>query len=215
MSLKYRFQRFQIGEHDIQLKLLRDLEQFSDPENSAKHLGISRAAWPLFGMVWASSEAMANYLLDYDFSDRKILEIGCGMALISHTLNAMGANISAMDIHPVVGEFLSDNTELNGTKDIPFHNASWSDPDVELGQFDLIVGSDILYEPKHVKHLADFIQRHAKDRSEVIIVDPDRGQGGAFHESMLQLGFDCRGFRPDTEDHLGIEYSGRGYRYFR
>tara|TARA_B110000196_G_C21069312_1_gene626647 strand:+ start:607 stop:744 length:138 start_codon:yes stop_codon:yes gene_type:complete len=45
------------------------------------------------------------------------------MALVSHFLNARGADITAMDIYPVPGELLQSNTELNKTNPIPFQNA--------------------------------------------------------------------------------------------
>jgi len=213
--LKFRYQTFDVGPHEIRLRLLRDLDQYDDPHDTAKAAGISRKAWPLFGMVWASSEILAQLMLDHEISGKRILEIGCGMALVSHVLNARGADITAMDIHPVVGEFLADNTALNSQDPIPFMNASWGDDTVDLGRFDLILGADVLYEPKHVKTLAPFLDRHAGENTEIIILDPDRGQGDAFHESMHLRGFDCEGFRPGLKDHLEIEYSGRGYRYYR
>lgn len=129
-------------------------------------------------------------------------------------LNTRGANISAMDIHPVVGDFLKDNTELNGMNDIPFHNASWSDAKVELGYFDLVIGSDILYEPVHVKKLSAFMDRHVGPCGEVIVMDPDRGQGGKLHDDMISKGFNCNGFRTSFRDHFDAEYSGSGYRFY-
>jgi ETFB lysine methyltransferase len=215
MSLKYRYQNFQIGDHEISLRLLRDMNQFSDPDYAAKDAGISQAAWPLFGMIWASSEALAEIMLDYHITGKRVLEVGCGMALVSHLLNLRGADITAMDIHPVVGDFLASNASLNNCDPIPFLNASWGDMHTDLGKFDLILGSDILYEPKHIKTLASFIDNHASKHSEVIIMDPDRGQGAPFHEAMMLRGFDCEGFRSEVTDHLGLEYSGRCYRYYR
>ena len=49
--LKYRYQNFQVGDHEIRLRLLRDMDQFFDPDLSAQEAGISRAAWPLFGVA--------------------------------------------------------------------------------------------------------------------------------------------------------------------
>lgn len=215
MSLKYRYQNFQVGDLEIRLRLLRDLDQFFDPDDSAKGGGISREAWPLFGMVWSSSEVLAQLMLAHDIAGKRILEVGCGMALVSHVLNARGADITAMDIHPIVGDFLENNASLNNCDPIPFLNASWGDNDLELGRFDLILGSDILYEPRHVKHLARFLNQHAKPTAEIIILDPDRGQGSNFHESMLMQGYDYEGFRPALKDHLNEMYKGRGYRYYR
>lgn len=215
MGIKYRYQTYTIGDIDIRLKMLRDLHQYADPDSVAASQGISKRAWPLFGMVWASSEILSHMMLNYDITGKRILEVGCGMALASHVLNHRGADITALDIHPVTRDLIESNAELNKKKPIPFMSASWGDDTSQLGEFDLIVGSDILYEPKHIKTLAPFVHRHVKTPGEIIIVEPDRGQGAGFHEAMSGYGFECESFRPDFEDHLGATYEGTVYKYSR
>jgi hypothetical protein len=58
-----------------------------------------------------------------------------------------------------------------------------------LGEFDLIIGSDVLYERDHPAQLADFIQRHAASHAQVLIIDPNRGQRSAFNKRMAVHGF--------------------------
>lgn len=206
MSLRYRYQKYEIGNVDIRLQVLRDLSQFSDTDVNA---------FPLFGIVWASSEVLARLMRGYEVSGKRILEVGCGMALVSHLLNARGADITAMDIHPMAGKLLNANTELNRASPIPYVNASWGDDSHGLGQFDLIVGSDILYEPKHVITLAPFLDKHARIRSEVLIVDPNRGQSEDFEKAMSDIGFSRESYQPEFTDHLGVAYKGWVHRYFR
>ena len=57
------------------------------------------------------------------------------------------------------------------------------------GRFDLIIGSDLLYERDDRSTLAGFIGRHAQPAAEVWIVDPDRGNRSAFNRQMAGLGF--------------------------
>ena len=66
----------------------------------AKNLGIPSAMWPIFGLVWPSSIVLANFMLSYDYTNKRILEIGCGIGLTSLLLNNKFADISATDIHP-------------------------------------------------------------------------------------------------------------------
>jgi hypothetical protein len=54
-------------------------------------------------------------------------------------------------------------------------NTERDDGDVH-GAFDLIIGSDLLYERDAGGLLAAFIGRHASPAGEVWIVDPDRGK---------------------------------------
>jgi predicted nicotinamide N-methyase len=215
MGLRYRYQNYQVGEFNIRLRMLRDLDELEDTGGRAEEAGISKEAFPLFGIVWASSEVLSRLMLGYDLTNKRVLEIGCGMALASHVMNAGGVDITAMDIHPVTEELITSNAILNDAPKIPFLNASWGDDTSVLGEFDLIVGSDVLYEPKHIKTLATFLDRHARSSSEVLIVDPDRGQLEGFQADMAAAGFTCETFSPDFEDHLGIRYNGSILRYAR
>jgi len=58
-----------------------------------------------------------------------------------------------------------------------------------LGEFDLIIGSDLLYERSHVIPLAAFIDQHAKRECEVILIDPGRGHHANFSKRMIKLGY--------------------------
>jgi len=117
------------------------------------------------------------------------LEVGCGIGLSSLLLNHLLADITATDYHPSVEGFLKKNTLLNDDPEIPFVLANWKDINVELGKFDLIIGSDLLYEDEHSALLSAFIGRHIKKHGKVIIVDPGRGYLGKFSRKMHSIGF--------------------------
>ena len=95
-------------------------------------------------MLWPSSQILAQMMSKFDVKNKKILEVGCGMALSSLVLNHRLADISSTDYHPSVEGFLNDNTELNEDKIIPYERTGWTDEDDSLGLFDLIIGSDLL-----------------------------------------------------------------------
>ena len=189
------------------------MSQFSGSDEEGKKRGISSEALPLFGIVWTSSQILSHLMLETDLRGKRILEAGCGMALASHLLNSLGADITALDIHPVTADLLSRNVELNKGKPIPFINASWSNDIADLGEFDLIVGSDILYEPKHAKTLVSFIRKHIKSTGDVIIVDPDRGQLEAFREGMSQQGFSYENLKTEFQGGQQITFSGVADRF--
>jgi len=175
-----RTRTFRVGGTRIRLRTPRQLEPTPLP-------GHSPDIFPMFGVVWPSGEIMSSLIADMAVEGRRIFEIGCGMALTSHLLNARRADITAMDIHPKAGEYLERNARLNHRPPIPFVNASWSAAAPALGEFDLILGSDVLYEPRHIKTLPTFLDRHA--RGNVLIVDPGRGHMEDFRHTMAFYGF--------------------------
>ena len=203
MPLRFRYQTFEFGDKDVYLRSLRDTQQYSDPNGEALELGISPANWALFGVVWDSSHVLAGIMADFDIDGKRILELGCGMALSSLLLNRRGGDITATDYHPEAGPFLRANTLLNDDSDIPFFRADWNHPGTQEGHFDLIIGSDILYENFILPSLARFIHEHAKPRCEVLIVDPGRKQQGAFSKVMSPYRFTCE--RKAAEDVAGLD----------
>jgi predicted nicotinamide N-methyase len=212
---RVRYQTVEFGSVDIHLCTLRDNQQFCDPDDIAKQLGISSAAWPLFGIIWPSSMVLAHYMSDYDTADKRILEVGCGMALSSLLLNTQNADITATDYHPEVGFFLKRNTLLNKGNAIGFECVDWSDATDTLGLFDLIIGSDILYEDEHIKLLADFIVRHANTKCEIVIVDPGRGRKNKMSLLMEKYGFKSSQLLAIDTDYLDKIFKGRILKFCR
>jgi hypothetical protein len=81
MGLRYRYQNYQVGEFTIRLRMLRDLDQFEDTGGRAEDAGISKEAFPLFGIVWASSEVLSRLMLGYDL--RMSLNLLCSLLILS------------------------------------------------------------------------------------------------------------------------------------
>lgn len=214
-SLRFRYQTIEFGDMDIHLRSLRDNQEFSDDQGEAANLGISSASWPLFGIIWASGHVLAQEMLNFDITNKRILEVGCGMALASHLLNKRNANITATDYHPETGNFLAENTKLNQTNSIPFVRTGWADAETHLGKFDVIIGSDILYEAEHVELLANFLNQHASVHCEIILVDPGRGHHAKFSKKMVQLGFEHSQKKPDDMTCFDKPFKGQVLHYWR
>jgi predicted nicotinamide N-methyase len=190
------------GVADVQIRSLLDRQQYADPQGAAAALGISSAFWPLFGLVWPSGQQLAAAMaLRPVRADERILEIGCGLALASLVCHRRGAQVTASDCHPLTAEFLRQNVLLNGLPPLPYRHGDWAaEQEADLaphcaqgprlqGRFELIIGSDVLYERDDGGVLPQFIARHAAAVGEVLIVDPNRGNRTPFHRRMAELGY--------------------------
>ncbi len=217
------------GVADLLIRSLLDKQQFSDPQGDAERLGISSSLWPLFGLLWPSGSHLAARLgaRDIIHGDR-ILEIGCGLGLASLVGHRAGADVTASDCHPLAGRFLSHNLVLNDLGPMKYRHGQWPGvvlprdaideraPVVVHGEFDLIIGSDVLYERDELGTLADFIAGLAAPLAEVWIVDPNRGNRSAFHRNMARHGFRLEESRLDHDERDGIAaYKGRMLTYRR
>lgn len=212
-KIKVKYQTIDLNGIDIHIKTLKNNQQFEDIDGIAQNLGISSAQWPIFGQLWPSSQILAQMMSRYDIKNKKILEVGCGMALSSLVLNHRLADITSTDYHPSVEAFLNDNTELNEDKLIPYERTSWTDKDDTLGLFDLIIGSDLLYEQNHIVDLSNFINNHANKNCEIIIIDPGRGNLNKFTKEMSSFGFTNNVNTHREKD--AIDYKGKIIHYKR
>jgi len=195
-NLKFRYETVEFQDFDIHIKTLKDKQQFSDDMNEAKDLGINSTLWSMFGTVWPAGRVLATLMSTYNISNKKILELGCGIGLSSLVLNKRGANIVATDYHPEVVRYLKLNTELNEDKEIKFFQSDWNNEDINIGQYDTIIGSDLLYEDEHAFKVAKFITVHASEKAEVFIVGPDRGLQKKFDKEMQLMGFESTKIKP-------------------
>ena len=216
---------------DLIIRSLLDKNQFHDPLDEALNLGISSATWPLFGLLWPSGARMAERMALRPVTAERILEIGCGLALSSLVAHRRGANVTASDCHPLTREFLDSNALLNHLQPITYRHGLWGTAalrddgmavlthahDAPLtGLFDLIVGSDILYERDDDGTLARFIDEHAALKCEIWVVDPNRGNRAAFHKHMARVGFAMHEQVLDQPAHDGMDaYRGRMLTYTR
>ncbi|MGV8932239.1 MAG: class I SAM-dependent methyltransferase [Luteimonas sp.] len=180
---------FRLGDHDYRIRSLTDLQQFADPDHNAQRLGISSAQWSLFGHVWPSGRLLAEAMATHDIAGKRILELGCGLGLASLVLRYRGADVVASDYHPLAETFLAYNAALNELPAVPYRTLRWNAPNTSLGRFDLIIGSDVLYERDHAECLSALLPLHAFPASEILITDPGRGNSMPFTRAVVAQGY--------------------------
>jgi predicted nicotinamide N-methyase len=211
-----KFERIAVaGGADLHIRSLLDRQQYADPFGDAAAAGISSAVWPLFGLVWPSAQKLADLMQVWEIGTRRVLEIGCGLGLASIVIHRRQGDITASDCHPLTSAFLDANLTLNHLPAIKYLTGNWGRANPLLGQFDLIIGSDVLYERNQPEDLSAFIQLHAAPTAEVLVIDPNRGNRSAFNRHMALLGFALTETPIDVPLDDGSPYKGRLLHYRR
>jgi predicted nicotinamide N-methyase len=177
MNNRFTVKSVAVAQERFELELFADLDrefsahfdELSDPDKDLPEP-------PLFGSLWPAAEGLATWLLQKNLPLRgqRVLEIGCGLGLPSLLCAKLGAQVETMDHHPGVASLLARNCQRNKLNTLTFHLASFQNTSARLGTYDLIIGSDILYEPDLYPKLEDFILRHAAQKCQIIIADPGR-----------------------------------------
>lgn len=181
------FQMTTIHDLDESIDTLCEFFGEEDQDNS-----LAEEYCPYFGVLWEAGVGLSQFLNRIDLKGKKVLEIGCGLALPSFVVARKGGHIIATDFHADVPLFLKLNQEKNQTP-FDYRVMNWRN-EIErtkndLGLFDLVIGSDILYESQHPKQVAMALIAFLNPGGRIILADPGRAYIQKFITSMNELGY--------------------------
>ena len=146
---------------------------------------------PYFGVLWEAGIGLSQHLSKLDLKGKRVIEIGCGLALPSFVVTKKGGEIIATDFHDDVPLFLDLNQKQNSIS-FPYIKMNWREElertKADLGQFDLVIGSDILYESQHPLQVAKTLLAFLKPGGKIILSDPGRAYIQKFISAMHELG---------------------------
>lgn len=133
---------------------------------------------PYWAELWASGVRLAAAVANRDVGGRRVLELGCGLGVPSVAAAVGGATVLAVDWAQEALDVTRQNAERNGAS-VETLLADWSKPEALLQRapFDLVLCSDVLYEPRNVDALLDLLPKLAP---EVLLGEPGRSTAGRF-----------------------------------
>lgn len=147
---------------------------------------------PYFGALWEAGIGLSQFLNAYKLKNQKVIEIGCGLALPSFVAATNGAEILATDFHADVPLFLEVNQNNNNVF-FDFQFMNWRDEvnatQSLMGLFDIVIGSDILYESQHPNEVASALIAFLKPGGKIILADPGRAYIQQFVTAMNSFGY--------------------------
>ena len=134
--------------------------------------------------LWPSSVAFARMLVGSAGARVKgcdVLELGCGLGGVGIAAAIAGArSVLLTDYQPKSLEFALAAAEANGVGDrVSTRLLDWTAPPDDLGAFDIVLGSDVLYSKDLTRSLLDVVATlvvRPRDRSRpeprAMLVDP-------------------------------------------
>jgi ETFB lysine methyltransferase len=129
---------------------------------------------PYWAELWPSARALARHLLDQPEVSGPALELGCGVALPSLVLRHRGIEVLATDFYEDALHFARANGTRNGLAGLATRLVDWRTPPADLGNFNLILASDVLYEARNVEPLVLALERLLAPSGAALIADPGR-----------------------------------------
>ena len=180
------------GDVTLAMETPPDLDALLD--RAAAHDPQSVDAIPYYAILWPAAHGLAKYLWEHraGLSGLRVIELGCGLGLPSILAARLGARVLATDFHPDTGEWLSHNAKSNGVH-IGYRPLDWNvflTPEGDSFQpADLVIGSDLLYERRHIPALIRAVGALCAPGGHAVIADPGRENLQLFVSGMEQDGW--------------------------
>ena len=183
-----------IGDVSLTLETPPDLDALLDRAAAADPQAVD--AIPYYAILWPAAHGLARALWEHRAELRggtRVIELGCGLGMPSILAARLGARVLATDFHPDTGTWLLHNAGLNQV-DLIYMQLDWNnltDP-AHLPRYQtapLIIGSDLLYERRHIPALVCAIDALCAPGGHAVIADPGRDNLPLFVASMEDSGW--------------------------
>ncbi len=147
--------------------------------------------FPLWAKIWEASAILVQHMADLAVAPkRRILELGSGIGVAGIAAARMGHAITLTEYDSDALNFLRANIRINNCKHVPVLHLDWFKPELE-GCFDLIIGSEVVYQERAVNALGDIFQKFLSPQGKVVLAERVRSTGAVFFEKMATR-FDIR-----------------------
>ncbi len=140
---------------------------------------------PYFGILWPSALGLSQFLGSPPelVRNKTVLELGCGLGLPSLVASHLGGSVLATDFHPDVEEYFLRNCR-HSSVECKYQRLNWREDLEEVQKFDVVIGSDVLYESRHPKEVALGLMKFVNEKGTIILSDPGRNYLQQFVTAM-------------------------------
>ena len=147
---------------------------------------------PYWADLWPSATVLADHLGQMTGDGRKLLELGCGLGLVAAAAAGAGFDVMATDYYTDALPFAALNAWRISRKGITTRHLDWRALPGDLGTFDMVVASDVLYEREYASLVASVFARTLAPTGTGWVADPRRIALGAFVDECRTLGLTVR-----------------------
>jgi len=143
---------------------------------------------PYWADLWPSAQILAEEVRTMRLAGQRVLELGCGLGLVSIAAAMAGADVVATDYYDDALLFARLNAMVNTSRTIGTRMVDWTAMPADLGRFDVVLASDVLYEHRYAPLVANAIATTLVRGGEAIVADPGRIALQGFRDECAERG---------------------------
>jgi ETFB lysine methyltransferase len=143
---------------------------------------------PYWADVWPSSLILAGKLLELEGRGKTALELGCGVGLSTLAATTAGYDVLSTDYYEDALDVTRANVFRNLGTLARTRLVDWRHLPSDLGKFDLVFASDVLYEKEYAELLPVILDRLLSPAGMALFADPGRVAAPVFVEACAQHG---------------------------
>ena len=148
---------------------------------------------PYWADIWPASTILANQIISRNGQGRRLLELGCGVGLVTTAAMASGHEVVASDYYTDALAFTRANAFHNLGKSPVATMMNWRKFPEDATNFDKVIASDVLYESEYAKILPGILMRALSLHGVGLIADPGRIAAPEFLERCEDAGLELLG----------------------
>jgi len=143
---------------------------------------------PYWADLWPSAVVLAAAVRALNGAGYRALELGCGLGLPALCAADAGYDVTATDYYDDALRFARRNAVRHLGRDIATRLVDWRAFPDDLGRFDLVLASDVLYEREYAPLVARAVVQSLAPGGVALVADPGRPALEAFRTACVGLG---------------------------
>lgn len=174
-------------------------------DQEAKYLDQESGRLPYGAMLWPASIALAQEVLARasHLRAQRVLELGAGTGIPGIVAATLGANVLQIDRSQIAVHLCERNRDRNSATSVEVRCVEWDEFQSDE-QFDLIVGSDVLYAATMHDRLRAICDEYLAPKGTVLLSDPLRAQSLPMLEAMAASGWNVSLSKWSIEVETGV-----------
>lgn len=127
--------------------------------------------FPYWVKIWDASIVFSEFLQANVLpQDKSVLELGAGLGLCGLVMADLGFHVTLTDYKEEILAFQYASSCVNGLTNLNFELLDWRDPK-DLGKFDLIIGSELIFHRDLIEPLCNTIKSLTKENSLILLCE--------------------------------------------